>query len=76
MVIVIDQAGDKHQYQTGRHIEVNDGHLVIRDRADGEAIGIFAPNRWHSAHVDALPGRPAGGAGGGAGIRTRLGQSL
>jgi hypothetical protein len=74
MVIVIDPAGEKHQYQGGRHIEVVEGHLHIRDRAQGETIGIFAPGKWHSAHVDAVPGRNGAVAGGG--IRTRLGQSI
>ena len=64
----------KHQYQGGRHIEVVEGHLHIRDRAQGETIGIFAPGKWHSAHVDAVPGRNGAVAGGG--IRTRLGQSI
>jgi hypothetical protein len=73
MVIVIDLAGDKQQYQGARHIEVADGHLIIRDRIDGDAIGIFAPGKWHSAHVDAIPARPGSVVGGG--IRTRLGQS-
>jgi hypothetical protein len=76
MVIVIDPAGEKHQYQGGRHIEVSEGHLVVKDRAQGDAIGIFAPGKWISAHVDAVPARPAGVAGGGQGIRTRLGQSI
>jgi hypothetical protein len=73
MVIVVDPAGEKHQYQGGRYIEVIDGHLLIRDRAQGETIGIFAPGKWHSAHVDAVPARNGGVVGGG--IRNRLGQS-
>ncbi len=71
MVIVVDPGGDKHAYQTGRYIEVTDGHLVIRDAEQGAAIGIFAPGKWQSAHIDTVPARNAGSAG----IRPRLGQS-
>jgi hypothetical protein len=72
MVIVVDPGGDKHAYQTGRYIEVTDGHLIIRDSVGGTAIGIFAPGTWQSAHIDAVPARNAGTSG----IRPRLGQSI
>src|ERR1035437_9790335 len=64
MVIVVDPGGDKHAYQTGRHMEVTDGHLIIRDAAAGTVIGIFAPGKWQSAHIDVVPAPQAGGAGG------------
>jgi hypothetical protein len=73
MVIVVDPGGDKHAYQTGRHMEVTDGHLIIRDAAAGTVIGIFAPGKWQSAHIDVVPPRNAGSV---SGIRPRLGQSL
>ena len=72
MVIVVDPGGDKHQYQTGRYIEVVEGHLIIRDSIGGTTIGIFAPNKWQSAHIDAVPARNAGTPQGG--IRPRLGS--
>ena len=71
MVIVVDPGGDKHAYQTGRYIEVTDGHLIIRDGVGGTAIGIFAPNKWQSAHIDSVPARNAGSV---TGTRPRLGQ--
>ena len=73
MVIVVDPGGDKHAYQTGRYIEVTDGHLIIRDGQGGTTIGIFAPGKWQSAHIDAIPARNAGTV---SGIRPRLGQSM
>ena len=73
MVIVVDPGGDKHQYQIGRYIEVTDGHLIIRDGPGGTTIGIFAPGKWQSAHIDAIPGRNAVAT---SGIRPRLGQTL
>jgi hypothetical protein len=73
MVIVVDPGGDKHAYQVGRYIEVSEGHLIIRDAMGGTAIGIFAPGKWQSAHIDGVPARNAGGT---TGIRPRLGQSL
>jgi hypothetical protein len=72
MVIVVDPGGDKHQYQIGRYIEVVEGHLIIRDAIGGTTIGIFAPNKWQSAHIDAVPARNAGTVPGG--IRPRLGS--
>lgn len=73
MVIVVDPGGDKHAYQIGRYIEVTDGHLIIRDAVGGTTIGIFAPGKWQSAHIDAAPARNAGTV---TGIRPRLGQTL
>jgi hypothetical protein len=70
MVIVVDPRGDKHAYQTGQYIDVNDGHLFIRDSVQGSAVGIFAPGKWQSAHVDSAPVRNAGVSG----LRPRLGQ--
>ena len=72
MVIVVDPGGDKHQYQGGRYVEVVEGHLIIRDAIGGATIGIFAPNKWQSAHIDAVPARNAGTVTGG--IRPRLGS--
>jgi hypothetical protein len=70
MVIVVDPGGDKHAYQNGQYIDVGDGHLFIRDSVQGSAIGVFAPGKWQSAHVDSAPVRNAGVGG----LRPRLGQ--